>query len=121
MMMVNPGLNDVDVDPLGYDDGDVCPIIWPFSDYKVLLCSHWSREKSVSTRTPELSRCRLPSKNSSLVAPQFMAPVALRLSPCNVPLSNLLIEGPLPPLPPELEHHGDSGNVADGLGVVREV
>ena len=23
MMMVNPGLNDVDVGPLGYDDGDV--------------------------------------------------------------------------------------------------
>jgi hypothetical protein len=34
MMMVNPGLNDVDVGPLGYDDGDVCPIIWLICDYE---------------------------------------------------------------------------------------
>ena len=64
----------------------------------------------------ENSRCRLHSSLSSLGSPQLMAAVALRPSPCNVPLSILLIKDPLPPLTPEVEHRGDSGIVAGGEG-----
>ena len=46
MMMVNPGLNVVDVGPLGYDDEDVVQSCGRFTDYE-LFCSPIGREKSL--------------------------------------------------------------------------
>ena len=46
MMMMSPGLNDVDVGPLGYDDEDVVQSCGRFTDYE-LFCSPIGREKSL--------------------------------------------------------------------------
>ena len=107
-MIMSPGLNDVDVGPLGYDDEDVVQSCGRFTDYE-LFCSPIGREKSPCL--PE-ARCRLPSVNVSRGVPQCMAAVALPPSPCNVPISGPLTKGPLPPLSPEVECCGDSGIVA---------
>jgi hypothetical protein len=65
----------------------------------------------------ENSRCRLPSALATLGSPQLMVAVALRPSPCKVPLSLLpqfQTKGPLSPLSPELERRGDGDIVAEG-------
>ena len=112
MMMMSPGQNDVDVGPLGNDDGDVVQSCIRIADYHRILFSYWSGE---SPCLPT-ARCRLPSVILSRVAPQSMAAVALPPSPYNVTISIPVIESPLTPLSPECECCGDSCVVAGEAG-----